>query len=652
MKIMTTAAAVSAALLFPFTVSAQQPAPPLEAYGNLPQTEDVALSPSGRIAMITTVNDKRILLMLDENLQVLNTTAVGDIKVRDINWVGDDNVVLIRTDTQELGDRYWADSAEFANAMIIPASTDRPVRTVFADDQKVLSAIFGTYGYRKIGDEWYGYFGGRKMERNRGGYYFYSVTPASLFRVRLSDNKHEQLSRTPGKSESFDWLLDEAGEIAAELVFYPESRNWTLRNSKGRNIAQGSVGEKGYAVLSAFGRSPGTVVYYTSQNEGDDLEWFEVPIDGSQEPQPIFEGQKIHSIRTDPATSKIIGYREEGERYDSPEDWTFFDPAIQAESEKIYSGFAHVNGRILSYTPEFSKVLVHTNGNNDSGTWYQIDTLAKSASVLARSFPQVKPQDVGRISTFEYTAQDGTELDGILTLPPHSEHANLPVILLPHGGPRSHDVENFDWWAQAFASRGYAVFQPNFRGSTNRDKAFIDAGNGEWGKKMQTDISDGLYALADKGIVDPERACIMGASYGGYAAMAGITLQQGIYRCAVSVAGVSDLKKMVSQEQRETGDRSLRDFREETMGPREQMSEISPRSFSGRADAPILLIHGRDDTVVPFEQSEIFARELESAGKPYEFVELVGEDHWLSRGSTRQQMLKAAMDFVFEHNPI
>lgn len=111
MKIMTTAAAVSAALLFPFTVSAQQPAPPLDAYGNLPQTEDVALSPSGRIAMITTVNDKRILLMLDENLQVLNTTAVGDIKVRNINWVGDDNVVLIRTDTQELGDRYWADSA-------------------------------------------------------------------------------------------------------------------------------------------------------------------------------------------------------------------------------------------------------------------------------------------------------------------------------------------------------------------------------------------------------------------------------------------------------------------------------------------------------------------------------------------------------------
>ena len=641
-----------AAIPLTATVAYAQPsAPAVEAYGNLPQTEDIAISPDGHIAMVATVKGNRMLLVFDNQRNVINSMLVGDIKVRDIRWVGNENVVLTRTDTQELGDRFWAQSAEFANAMIIPVSSDRDVKTVFADDQKVLSTIFGTYGYRQIDGEWYGFFGGSKMERNRGGYYFYSGNPAALYRVKLSDNTHEQISKTPAKSERVDWLIDTNGEIAAEMLFYPETRNWRVRNSAGTTIASGQVGEKGGTSLSAFGRTPGTALFYTRQVEDGDLSWYEVPLDGSSEAKQIFVGKDIYSIRTDPGTSQIIAYREEGSRYDDPGEWVYYDDFKQAEATKIYSGFSHVNGSILGFTPDFSKVLVHTNGNADSGTWYQIDTTAKSATVLAKSYPSIQPSQVGPISVYEYAAQDGIELDGILTLPPGREPKNLPAIMLPHGGPQSYDRAHFDWWAQAFASQGYAVFQPNFRGSTNRDDAFIDLGNGEWGKKMQSDISDGMMALASEGIINPSRVCIMGASYGGYAAMAGITLEQGKYQCSVAVAGVSDLRKMVSQEQREGGSRNLRDFREETMGPREQMHTISPRFFADKADAPILLIHGRDDTVVPIEQSEIFAEALKKAGKPYQFVELTGEDHWLSRSATRQQMLKAAIEFVQEHNP-
>jgi dipeptidyl aminopeptidase/acylaminoacyl peptidase len=224
--------------------------------------------------------------------------------------------------------------------------------------------------------------------------------------------------------------------------------------------------------------------------------------------------------------------------------------------------------------------------------------------------------------------------------------------MLPHGGPHSHDIEEFDWWAQAFASRGYAVFQPNFRGSTNRDLAFELAGHGEWGRKMQSDISDGLAELVRRGIVDPERACIVGASYGGYAALAGVTLQQGLYRCAVSVAGIGDVSMMFRTENTEGGywgmlKRSLL----EELGPRSGFGEISPRRFADRADAPILLIHGRNDTVVAFEQSAKMADALKDAGKPHRLVELREEDHWLSRPATRLQMLEEAVAFVAEHNP-
>jgi dipeptidyl aminopeptidase/acylaminoacyl peptidase len=196
------------------------------------------------------------------------------------------------------------------------------------------------------------------------------------------------------------------------------------------------------------------------------------------------------------------------------------------------------------------------------------------------------------------------------------------------------------------------VFQPNFRGSTNRTEAFKNAGYGQWGRKMQTDVSDGLAELARQGIVDPKRACIVGASYGGYAALAGVTLQHGLYRCAVAVAGVSDLSDMYWTQYRESGDNSmLRRNLVESLGAQSTFAEVSPRKHARNADAPILLIHGKDDTVVAYKQSTDMADALRAAGKSVELVTLRAEDHWLSRSATRQQMLEASVAFVQKHNP-
>ena len=246
------------------------------------------------------------------------------------------------------------------------------------------------------------------------------------------------------------------------------------------------------------------------------------------------------------------------------------------------------------------------------------------------------------------TGQD-TDSDTILGL---EAGAIPPLVVMPHGGPEMRDTLTFDGHAQLLASHGYAVFQPNFRGSTNRDDAFKLAGYGEWGRKMQTDISDGLAALADAGIVDPQRACIVGASYGGYAALAGVTLQQGLYRCAVAVAPVSDIRAMYNEDYRESGDRRItKEALLQQLGPRDRWDDVSPRRNADRADAPILLIHGREDTVVPYSHSTQMADKLKDNGKPYELVSLDGEDHWLSLSATRQQMLEATMRFVQEHNP-
>ncbi|MEZ5565396.1 MAG: prolyl oligopeptidase family serine peptidase [Gammaproteobacteria bacterium] len=246
----------------------------------------------------------------------------------------------------------------------------------------------------------------------------------------------------------------------------------------------------------------------------------------------------------------------------------------------------------------------------------------------------------------------------MLTLPPGSTEKKLPVVILPHGGPIGvYDSPGFDWWAQAYASAGYAVFQPNFRGSGGRDTNFRKAGYREWGGKMLSDIADGLAALVAEDIVDPQRACIVGASYGGYAALAGVTLQQGLYRCAVSVAGPADMPAFLSWIRRGSGTSSerLRFFLEAIgvgdTGNIGDTNRISPSELASRADAPILLIHGVDDTVVPIAQSITMEKALLDANKPCEFIRMKGADHWLSRGATRLKMLKASLAFVEQHNP-
>lgn len=278
------------------------------------------------------------------------------------------------------------------------------------------------------------------------------------------------------------------------------------------------------------------------------------------------------------------------------------------------------------------------------------------ADPIGELYPHVPTRAIAEVRPVSYRAADGLEIRGFLTLPPERPAKALPLIVLPHGGPQSHDTGGFDWWAQALASRGYAVLQPNFRGSSGRGLAFVRAGYGEWGRKMQTDLSDGVRHLAAQGTIDPQRVCIVGGSYGGYAALAGATLNPGVYRCAVSINGVSDLREMLADVARETGQRSpsIRYWsRFMGVGRRtdKALDEVSPARRAAETRAAVLLIHGRDDTVVPHRQSELMASALRRAGKPARLITLDGEDHWLSRGETRRRMLEEAVAFVEAQNP-
>jgi dipeptidyl aminopeptidase/acylaminoacyl peptidase len=186
------------------------------------------------------------------------------------------------------------------------------------------------------------------------------------------------------------------------------------------------------------------------------------------------------------------------------------------------------------------------------------------------------------------------------------------------------------------------------------DSRFMQAGFGEWGRKMQSDLSDGVRYLAREGVVDPKRVCIVGASYGGYAALAGVTLESDVYRCSVSVAGLSDLPrflKWVGNTKQAISGRYWDRFMGATDPHDPALLAISPIEHVNSVAAPILLIHGRDDTVVPYEQSDVMLGALKRAGKSVQLVTMKHEDHWLSRSETRLQMLQATVDFLKANNP-
>ncbi len=623
----------------------------IEDFGRLPEFEAAAVSDDGeKTALLVTVDGERLVL-IRQGEKFVSKLTVGDEKVRDIVWAGNDHLLVATSQTETLAG-FNVDQAEFVRMLVL--STDgTPARTVFAKQKKIFSSVFGIYGVRIVGGTPYLFVGGIPLEEDKYAavkeYTFRGGKP-QLFRVNLKNMDAKRIDDDGFIRGRRSWLIGADGTIAAKLDLERSSGDFEIKNSTGATLVSGNRPD-GRIQLAGLSNDGASLIYWILDEEQDRTVYMQVPLAGGATGDVVTEAP-IQRMFWDRRTARMLGYLKRNSEPNDPDRRVFFDPGVDARIRKVARAFPKLNNRIEDWTGDFGRVIVRTNGNGDSGSWFNVDLDNLSASALGYERMAVTPEKVGKISTITYQAADGLEIEAILTLPPGRAPDNLPVVVFPHGGPTSRDEAVFDWWAQAVAHRGYAVLQPNFRGSTNRDRAFIRAGYGEWGRKMQTDLSDGLTHLAEQGIIDPSRACIMGASYGGYAAMAGVTLQQGLYRCAVSFAGVSDLTRMVRTDILESGrDPMVKRILKEQIGQGRELKDISPRRFADQADAPVLLIHGKDDIVVPFEQSFIMADALKDAGKPYELLSLDGEDHWLSRSETRVEMLRAAIEFLEKHNP-
>lgn len=618
--------------------------PPLTAYGKLPDIEDVALSPDAkRVALVKEKDDERLIFDYNLSSGDVAALAVERSKLRSLMWADNERILITASDfirSEYIVGRKF----EGYRGIIADLKTQR-VRLMFdnrgSDNDQMPSVITGDVGRYRFNGKWM---------VTASQWELFIFDPASW-----KEKKFDKAS-DPAAGTIYDpsinirnWIITPDGKLHARAEYSFEKHVWHLsffREGKWHRVLS-REGKLDQPYLSGLGPDGQSVVVYFSDGPNTERYCLIGP-DGTIS-APIDPKASISSAIYHPGTQRLAGFSVGSDEV----AYHITDPVMKKLPDLIEQALPGYRTTISSFAEDPRQLIVYSEGKDDSGTYSYIDFSTGDFREIGRRYPLIPIEWLAEQRALSYKAADGFEIPAYLTLPPGREENNLPLVVMPHGGPEANDSLGFDWMAQALASRGYAVLQPNYRGSSGYGAQHTSAGYGEFGRKMQTDLSDGVRYLVKQGLVDPKRVAIAGASYGGYAALAGTTLDKGVYNCAVSIAGLSDIPAFIRSLLSRGIDRKSPTiaYWERFMGPENTWDSISPVNMADRVEVPVMLIHGRQDMVVFYDQSERMANALNRAGKRFEMVQLKAEDHWLSREPTRIQTLEAMVGFIEKHNP-
>lgn len=290
---------------------------------------------------------------------------------------------------------------------------------------------------------------------------------------------------------------------------------------------------------------------------------------------------------------------------------------------------------IVGASADENRLLIIASSDTDPGEVYLFDKTTKELNALLPLRSNLVDRQMGAMKPVSYPAADGTSIPAYLTLPPGSDGKNLPAIVLPHGGPSARDEWGFDWLVQFFVARGYAVMQPNYRGSSGYGSAWFGKNGFQAWRTAIGDIDQAGRWLVDQGIANPDKLAIVGWSYGGYAALQSQVLDPDLFQAVVAIAPVTDLAKLRQEARNYTNSRLVESFIGEGM----HVTEGSPAEHAAEFHAPVMLFHGTLDQNVDVEQSRLMADRLEDADKVVHYNEYKGLDHSLSDSEARSEML-------------
>lgn len=466
--------------------------------------------------------------------------------------------------------------------------------------------------------------------------------------VDVSTGKHRMV--LGGREGVMDWYADGAGVVRMGIGSTDDGRQRRLLyradgHSDFRVVDRAKGIHDDLLVPSLFLPESGKALVVQDDAKGFSALW-EFDLATMQTGKQIFAapGYDIAGPMVDPVRSTLLGVQVTEHR--TTTYWS--DPSMAALKKKLAGMVQGARVEITSFSADHSVVIAKVGDASAPGAYFVYRATDQLFQPLAMNNQTLKLRRLHPVKTIRYKARDGLEIEAVLTLPSGSAGKNLPLILMPHGGPSARDDEDWDWWAQFVADRGYAVIQPNYRGSTGYGTSFLRKGEGQWGLAMQDDLNDAVTALAEQGIADPKRVCVVGGSYGGYAALRAAQRDGKLFRCAVSFAGVADLGRMVGYDSQFLFGASSKDWLK-AQAP--DFKAVSPLYHPGEFSTPVLLVHGRKDRRVPFQQSKSMADRLQAEGKTVTFIEQPEGDHFFTRQEDRLSFLKALEAFLAKYNP-
>lgn len=321
----------------------------------------------------------------------------------------------------------------------------------------------------------------------------------------------------------------------------------------------------------------------------------------------------------------------------------YFDPELRRLSEQLSRAMPGLPLiRFVGASADESILLIWAGSDRDPGRYFTYTKASRALNEIMIARPQLEGVTLAEVRAIQFPAADGTTIPGYLTLPPGHDGRPIPALVMPHGGPAARDEWGFDWLAQYFANRGYAVLQPNFRGSAGYGDAWFQTNGFQSWRTAIGDVNDAGRWLVREGIADPAKLAIVGWSYGGYAALQSAVVEPDLYRAVIAIAPVTDLNRLREESRGWTSFRLMQDF----IGSGPHVRAGSPADHAEAIRVPVLMFHGDHDANVGIEHARHMERQLRGAGRPAELVTFAGLDHQLNDSAARTDMLRRSDAFL------
>lgn len=619
-------------------LAAAEPVPAKVAtadFAKLATLEKPLLSPDGkRIAARATIDGEVhvVLLNADRPEDRPQRIALGKITVAALRWAGNQRLLL----TLQGGGRVEERIVPFLRLIVIDTTTSR-FRVV---DKKSRGAFAGDVLYVEPAGAW-------ALVSSQDDIISYP----SVKRVDLATGEAKVVESA--RTDVWDWYSDDQGVVRAGLA--NQGRRWTMwyRDTAGEPLRKikGKLDKDDDSSVDKviFGRANNAWIMTNERTGRFGVYSYDLRTGATGE--TLFEHPEVdvRDVRYDPLTGKIAGIEYTDDRY----RMHWLDPerkSLQANLDRALPGSMNA---ITDFSGDKKRVLVWSGTASDPGQYFLLDRSTAKMHPVVNPYDRIDPRHLAPVKAVKYQARDGLTLPAYLTLPRGRAPSGLPLIVLPHGGPFVRDDWSYDPLVQFLANRGYAVLQPQFRGSTGYGKDFVSRGYGEIGKRMQDDLDDGVDWLARSGQIDPKRVCVVGASYGGYASMWAATRNPERYRCAASWAGVSDLPAQLRYDRKLfSATRYFREWRTKVGGEgKTDLGAVSPLSHAGRTRVPLFIAHGENDQRVPVKQSRDMVEALTKAKADVTSAFYKDSGHDFGTAADFQDFLTRLEAFLAKHNP-